>query len=233
MTYKSRGSLHPEFGGRVRGNRKYRRVFAPAILEWYEVNGRSFPWRSTCDPFKILIAEVVLKRTGAWKSLEAYDFLARQYGSPDLMANARPSEIAPVFDALGLPSRRHMLIAAARRIVEDNAGKVPNTFDELVLLPGVGRYTANAVLCFAFGRRVPLVDGSVSRVFSRCFDYRSSKPPYSDPELWRLAELLLPDTRFVDYNLGLLDLGALVCKHRSPLHSHCPVSDMCSLSAQL
>jgi len=206
---------------------KKRKQFQKAIIEWNKTYHRNFPWRHTDDPFKVIIAEVTLKLTGAWKAEKAYAYLVEHYETPEKMAKAKEPEIKPVFKTLGLHNRSQTLIRMANEITKRYDGEVPRTYDELISIKGIGQYTAYAVLCFAYNQKVPIVDGSVSRVFKRCLNYRSDKKAYADKNLWKLAWEFLPYNNYKEYNLGLLDLGALICKHKKPCHEACPLRVIC------
>lgn len=202
-------------------------TFRANITKWFERNGRRFPWRETRDPFKILIAEVTLKLTGAWKAEKVYDVLVKKFGTPALMAEANLPELAEAFRPLGLHTRANLIVDMAKALNERFNGNVPKTYDELISLKGVGRYTANAVLCLAYSQHVPLVDGSTSRVFRRCFGFHTGKEAYADKDLWAVATELLPEGDCRDYNLALLDFASLICKYRNPLCNSCPVTTIC------
>ena len=202
-------------------------TFRTSIVSWFEKNGRRFPWRETHDPFKILIAEVTLKLTGAWKAQRVYEQLVAKYGTAARMANADLAELARAFKPLGLVSRATLLVNIARELNDRFSGNVPKTYDELVSIKGIGRYTANAILCLAYNQRVPLVDESVSRIFRRCFGFSTNREAYADKELWHVAQELLPQRMYREYNLGLIDVGALVCKHTKQRCGDCPISWTC------
>jgi A/G-specific adenine glycosylase len=204
-----------------------RDFFQSAIIEWYKNSKRCFPWRQTNDPFKIIIAEITLKLTGAWKAEKVYTYLIDHYETPEKMARANQSGIRPLFKTLGLYNRSQTLIYIAKEISDRFDGRVPNSYEDLTSIKGIGPYTAYAVLCFAYNQKVPIVDGSVSRIFQRCFNYKGEKKAYADKDLWQLAWDCLPDKNWKEYNLGLLDLGALVCKHKKPLHEGCPLKTIC------
>lgn len=201
--------------------------FQTAILKWSKKNYRSFPWRETEDPFKILIAEIILRMTGAWKVQDAYLLLEKRFGTPHKMSVANILHLNKIFKPLGLYKRGELLIDIGKEIEIRFKGKVPDTFDALISISGVGRYTANAILCIGYGQKVPMVDGSVERIIKRCFNFKSSKPAYSDNKLWDIASSLLPEKKCKEFNLGLLDLAALVCKPKNPIHEYCPVKGMC------
>jgi A/G-specific adenine glycosylase len=206
------------------------KAFQSCIIDWYSRNNRNFPWRETNDPFHVLIAEILLKLTGAWKVVEVYPIIIERFGTPQTMANADVQELRRLFQPLGLYERASLLKGISDTIIERFNGAVPTTYDELITLNGIGTYTANAILCLAYRKRTLLVDGSTSRIFSRCFQYISDKPAYADKKLWELAERFLPDHNYREYNLGLLDLGAAVCKYPKPRCSECPLTDICNYS---
>lgn len=203
------------------------KTYQSRIIDWYLHNGRSFPWRETNNPFYVLIAEILLKLTGAWKAIQVYPTLIKQFGTPQAMANADIQELRALLQPLGLHKRASLLKAISGALIEQFNEVVPNTYDELITLNGIGTYTANAILCLAYNERVPLVDGSVLRVFHRCFGYSTHREAYADKELWHLAQELLPTNYYREYNLGLLDIGALICKHPKPVCSACPIIDTC------
>ena len=203
------------------------RSFQDAILLWFSRHGRDYPWRQTRDPFKVLVAEVLLRLTGADRVAKAYTYLARDYGTPMRMAVADPEDISRVFRVLGLFSRASSLVEIARDVEHRFAGAVPGVYEELISIKGVGPYTANAVLCFAHNRRVPLVDGRISRVLSRHFGCYTDRSPDTDHELWGFAGSLLPPDAYREYNFALLDIGATLCKHTTPLCTGCPLCSTC------
>jgi len=202
-------------------------TFQSEITRWFTNKGRRFPWRRTRDPFKVLIAEVLLRLTGPLKIEKAYNDIISRFGTPQFMANADLPALLEIFRPLGLHVRAGLLKQIAGELNERFGGEVPSSYAELVSLKGIGQYTANAILCLAFDKRVPLVDGNVSRIFHRCFNFSSSKAAYIDRELWGLAQEILPEGSYREFNLGLIDLGALVCKYSHPLCSSCPIVSIC------
>jgi A/G-specific adenine glycosylase len=206
--------------------------FQCAIIDWFLKNGRHYPWRLTRDPFHILIAEILLKLTGAWKVESAYRSIVERYGEPQTMTAADVDDLHRLLKPLGLHRRASLLVELAHELVSRFNGDVPTTYGELISLKGVGRYIANAVLCLAFSKKVPLVDSSIARIVSRCFGYESSKPAYADNQLWEFAQELLPEEDCREYNLGLIDLGAVFCKHPRPVCHGCPISAVCLYFAQ-
>lgn len=204
------------------------RRYAKELLDWYNTEGRAFPWRETKDPYSILVAEVLLQRTRAQKVAEIFPAFIGDFPDPKSLARASARKIANAIAPLGIAYRAGRLKNIAQVILEEYDGRVPDKRNELTNIPGIGDYTANAVLCFAYGYRLPVVDPTVARVFERVFDFHSQKAkPTTDKKLWQLAEELLPVHRFREYNFALLDLGALICVANNPKHAICPISDIC------
>jgi A/G-specific adenine glycosylase len=197
------------------------------IIDWYKTNGRNFPWRKTKNTFHILIAEILLRRTTATAVVRVFpDFISR-YDIPEQLASSRITTITKQVATLGLQmSRAHHLKQTASRIVKDFDGNVPNDFEKLSNLPGVGRYVASAVLNFAFGEPFPLVDGNVIHLMSRVFELKFDGP--SDEEAWRFMDSFGPDAQSSVFYYGIIDLVATVCTRSSPRCSTCPLSQLCS-----
>lgn len=162
--------------------------------------------------------------TGADKAKDAYQEITSKYGTPKRLSKASTEEIISAIETLGLINRAQLLIDLSKDITDRFSGEVPNSYNELISLKGVGRYTANAVLCLSYGKKAPLVDESVKRIYTRCFNYCSDKQANLDDDLWRLAEKLVPKKQAKEFNLGLLDIGALFCKHNKALCELCPLN---------
>ena len=198
------------------------------LLGWYVDNRRDLPWRRTRDPYAIWVSEAMLQQTRVETVLPYYErFLARFPGVRDL-AEASEDEVVALWSGLGYYRRARALRAAARVIADEHGGVFPSTREELLALPGVGPYTAGAVLSIAFGAAEPLVDGNVSRVFCRLFGFeeRLDAPGFAR-RLWDVAGRLVPGARPGDWNQALMELGALVCTPRDPECAACPLARSC------
>lgn len=198
------------------------------IVDWFNENGRVFPWRETDNPFKILISEILLQKTTAKQVADVYEKFFEKFPNPKSVAKTDIEKIEEIIGELGLAKRAKFINKTAEDIVKDYSGKVPRKKEELDSLLGVGKYTRNAVLCFAFGKSVPIVDANVSRVLRRYFGLSGSKPAYRDKKLWRIASRVLPKNKARNFNLGLLDLAAKVCLSEKPLCTNCPLNDNCT-----
>jgi A/G-specific adenine glycosylase len=215
-------------------NSKIANKFQIFILNWYANNGRSLPWRNTDEPFKILVAEFLLQKTNAEKVIPVYKRFIYRWPSPQSLSKARVSSIYKVIQPLGLKYKANRLKSTATVIVEKYGGKIPEINGKLLELPGVGRYVASAVECFAFDKPKAVLDTNVIRILNRIFGIKSDKNrPRDDPCLWGFAQTLVPTNNAKEYNWGLLDYGALVCKSKEPLCGECLLSKKCVFYKQM
>ncbi len=179
--------------------------------------------------FEVLVTEVLLARTRAEAVERVAPALLERYPDAKCLARGQKGEVERLLRPLGLFRKRtRALIGCARMLAERHDGAVPRAHKSLVALPYVGRYAANAIGCFAFGERRPIVDANVARVLTRVFGVKREAADLASAEaLWRLGERLLPVTRVRDYNWALLDLGGLVCTAARPSCAECPVAELC------
>ena len=203
------------------------------FANWYRENGRSFPWRvEGVSPFAILIAEVLLKQTRAEMVAQVWPALVETYPNPGALASADHDELFSMIAGLGFGNQRsRALLSVASAVMR--AGAVPPKLDDLMALPQVGMYCAHAVACFGFAQRVPIVDSNVIRVFSRIAGIEPPKDIRRAPEVWKIAQHLLPEHSFVEHNYGLLDFCAAVCKPRVPSCVKCPIAANCAHEQRL
>lgn len=202
--------------------------FRRKLLQWYGRHARTFPWRRTRDPFRVLIAELFLQKTQAKQVLPTYSAFIRRFRTIEILARAPLQQVRIAIWSLGLPARARQLKAIARTLTASFGSRVPHTERELLSLQGIGPYTAGAVLCFAFGRKRAVVDANVIRLLARYFGLESTRPrPRTDQKLWRIAEEMVPAERFREYNWAIFDFAAKVCRARSPLCRTCPLRSRC------
>lgn len=197
------------------------------FAKWFRCHGRALPWRARPSPYGILLAEVLLRQTRAEMVARVWPSLVEQFSDPVALANAELSTVRSLVARLGLGNQRaQALLDIARAIVTIHGGQIPATLGELSALPHVGMYISHAVLCFGYGRRVPIVDTNVMRVLARIFGLQPPKDIRRAKEVWALATALLP-ANHVEHNYGLLDFAASICKSRGPLCSECALSKVC------
>ena len=200
--------------------------FLDALQKWYGKNKRDFPWRHKREPYDILIAELMLQKTQAISVQKVYEPFLKKYPNIKSLHNADQEELETDLMDLGLFRRRARdLKRIGEALYEKN--KVPNIKEELFDLPGIGNYIANAILCFAFGEKIPIVDANVARIIFRFFDFEIKSAPSRDKKLFEFLSDLLPENAR-DFNFALLDFGALVCKAQNPLCDECPINSKCT-----
>jgi A/G-specific adenine glycosylase len=207
------------------GDARKHNLVRKKVISWYDQYGRRFPWRTTNDPYQILIAEMLLRRTTASAVSRVFNDFMSRFDSPKTLARAHESTIAQALNSLGLQSvRASQLKKTALVIVEEHDGEVPTSFETLQSLPGVGPYIASAVMNFAYGKSVSLVDGNVIHFISRVYGIRFPGP--TDMKAWEFMFQVggHQDARLY---LGIIDLVAAICLKRNPRCDMCPLSELC------
>jgi A/G-specific adenine glycosylase len=204
---------------------------ASAVLRWYDDHARDLPWRRPgAGPWAVLVSEVMLQQTPVSRVLPAYDAWLARWPTPSDLAAEPAGEAVRQWGRLGYPRRALRLHAAARTIVAEHAGRVPEELEALLALPGIGAYTARAVAAFAFSRRHPVLDTNVRRVLARAVEGTAAPRRSATAADRRAAEHLLPadPALATRTSLALMELGALICTARRPRCAACPVRDTCS-----
>lgn len=201
------------------------------LMTWYDSFGRDFPWRHTNNPYHILIAEMLLRRTTATAVARVYPDFITHYDSPEVLAQSRLSSIAKRVTTLGLQNlRAKHLKQTATIIVNDYQSKIPPDFDKLSKLPGVGRYVASAVLNFAFNEAISLIDGNVLHFISRVFGLRFTGP--EDEAAWQFMYSFGPELQHSVFYWSIIDLVGTVCIRHSPRCEICPIPELCSFKKE-
>jgi len=205
-------------------------AFQEGLRKWAgeDDNIRQFSWREKDSPFEILISEILLGATLASKVEPIYDEFIERYPDLEDLAEADVEELATLLEPLGLHKRRAAALVKIGKQLKDTG--VPADEDKLLELPYVGRYAANATLCFGFGERRPIVDANVVRIYNRIFNL-DLKP--TGDYAWEFAEQVIPDRDVQLFNLALLDFGAAICTDQSPRCSDCLFSENCYYFSQL
>jgi A/G-specific adenine glycosylase len=206
-----------------------RRSFQRRVLDWYAVYGRDLPWRKTRDPYKILVCEVLSHQTQIARVLPVYERLLGRYPTVSALARAPLAEVKAITDPLGYKIRGQWLHSAALRVADRPGGTFPHTLEELRSLPGVGRYTAGAVMNFAYHRDAPVLDTNVARILRRYFALAAT-PRARTRELWSLATAVIPKGKGYVINQALMDLGAMICRAKAPRCDTCPLRRSCAFA---
>jgi len=220
------------------------------LLDWFAANARDLPWRRTSDPYAIWVSEIMLQQTQVKKVIPYWERWMRELPTIKAVAEASSDKIHKLWEGLGYYSRARNLQKAANQIAKQHRGKFPENFDDMLALPGIGRYTAGAICSIAFNQPTPVLDGNVIRVLTRVFGIgENPREKKTNAQLWQLAEelvthaktqssrrknsshcafaLLREDNSCSFLNQSLMELGALVCTPRNPQCGICPVKRLC------
>jgi A/G-specific adenine glycosylase len=204
------------------------------LLQWYAAEHRNLPWRSTHDPYAILVSEMMLQQTQVHRVLSKYEQFLAAFPTLADLATASTADVISVWIPLGYNMRAVRLQSIARQVMREYGGNIPNTIEELLTLKGIGRYTAGAIVCFAYKKQVAMVDTNIHRVLHRIFlGLDLSEPRLSNDQRLTFAEQILPDGKAYDWNQALMDLGATICTSGNPQCSRCPLQDACKTYAEM
>jgi A/G-specific adenine glycosylase len=205
-----------------------RRWFRQRLLAWYRRHGRALPWRTTDDPYHILVSEVMLQQTQVDRVLPKYHEWLGKYPSFEVLASAEEADVVKTWYPLGYNIRPRRLQSIARESVAKYGGRLPDDETTLLSFKGIGPYTAGAVLSFAFRKRAAILDTNVARVLFRVFLAKGDHRGHTmDKHLWAISRAVLPHRHVFDFNQALMDFGATVCTARKPLCGGCPMRRKC------
>ncbi|MBE6418887.1 MAG: A/G-specific adenine glycosylase [Akkermansiaceae bacterium] len=209
--------------------KKHYKEFAQVLTDWFATHGKNYPWRNTTDPWAILVSEIMLQQTTIPTVLGRYEAWMQQFPTPADLAKVDEQTALRSWEGLGYYRRVRALRAAAIAIVEQYGGIFPTEEAAIRALPGIGDYTAGAVLSFAFNKPAPLVDANVSRVFARVFnDNTPVDSPAGRKRHWALAAELVHKDNPRYYNSALMELGQTICTASAPTCQLCPVREFCA-----
>ncbi len=205
------------------------RAFQRRLLAWYDRHQRDLPWRKTRDPYEILVSEIMLQQTQVDRVIPKYHEFLRRYPTLEALAQAKTPQLRRVWYPLGYNIRPLRLRRIAQQTLRDHNGRIPDTYDGLLAMDGIGRYTAGAVLSFAFKKDAPIVDTNVARLLSRYFGLRGSlKSGRAQRRLWGLAEAVIPQGKAYVINQAMMDFGAMICTARAPRCPTCTFRRTCA-----
>jgi A/G-specific adenine glycosylase len=212
----------------TQAGRKLARWAGSRLLAWFTRHGRDLPWRRSRDAYRIWVSEVMLQQTQVATVIPYFERFISTFPTLSDLAAAEEQEVLRLWEGLGYYRRARDLHAAARVLAAEQAGQVPDDPELLGRLPGVGRYTCNAVLSQAFDRRLPILEANSQRVLSRLF--ARTEDPRNGPArrwLWQAAEALLPARQVGAFNQALMELGSLICTPTAPRCPECPLAARC------
>ncbi|MEX2479130.1 MAG: A/G-specific adenine glycosylase [Gracilimonas sp.] len=202
--------------------------FSKHLLTWYQDHKRQMPWRDEPDPYKIWVSEIMLQQTRVDQATPYFQSFISLFPTVYDLAKAEQQEVLKAWEGLGYYSRARNLHSAAKMVVDEYDGKLPETYDEVIKLKGIGPYTAAAVTSIAFNKPNAVVDGNVIRVLTRYFgieeDTRSTK---TRNKVQEFANELIDEDRPGDFNQALMELGSEVCSPSNPSCMDCPVQSGC------
>lgn len=202
--------------------------FSEKILYWYHINKRELPWRSTRDPYKIWLSEIILQQTRVVQGMPYYHRFLEAFPSVHDLADASEEKVLKLWQGLGYYSRARNLHATAKMIVEDFNGEFPNTYEGLKSLKGVGDYTASAIASICFDVPEPVVDGNVYRVLARYFGVELPINSSEGTKYFKeLAREVMETKNVRDYNQGIMEFGAIQCAPKKPYCLLCPLQESC------
>jgi len=201
--------------------------FQKDLINWYEANHRKLPWRETSDPYCIWLSEIMCQQTQVATVIPYYNRFLAQYPSVFDLAGAEEDHVYKLWEGLGYYSRAKRLMLCAREVVANYEGIFPSEYKSMIKLPGIGSYTAGAILSIAFAIKEPAIDGNVMRVYSRVYNLnqdvgRPDARKYFDP----YVRADLPE-KVSYFNQGLMELGARVCTPTKPSCDTCPIAGYC------
>lgn len=204
-------------------------AFAETLLAWHAVAGRhDLPWQYPRSAYRVWLSEIMLQQTQVQTVIPYFENFLAQFPNLRALAEASDQEVMQAWAGLGYYSRARNLHKAARICMNVHGGELPQEFEALIALPGIGRTTAGAILSQAHGMRYAIVDGNVKRVLTRFFAISGDPTSTAvSKKLWTMAENLLPEKRMADYSQAIMDLGATVCTRSKPTCSRCPLAEKC------
>jgi A/G-specific adenine glycosylase len=209
------------------------KTFRRRLLDWFRAHQRDLPWRTSRDPYRIWVAEVMLQQTRIAAVVPYYDRFLKRFPTVESLARAPQEKVLQLWSGLGYYSRARNLHRAAKEIAARHGGEFPRTLDAALGLPGIGRYTAAAVLSIAYDQPFAVLDGNVARVFARLGAIRGDlRVPARWRQLGELAQELLAPSAPGDWNQALMELGETICTPQIPRCRACPVSRWCRARAR-
>jgi len=198
------------------------------LQKWYKLNKRILPWRETSNPYYIWISEVILQQTRVQQGMEYYLNFIREYPDINTLASADKNNVLKLWEGLGYYNRALNLLEAANYIKNNHNGQLPDNYDDLIKIKGIGKYTAAAISSIAFNKSVPVVDGNVIRLLSRFYGiYENMKSSAGINSIYKLAGNIIDPKNPGNHNQSLMEFGALVCTPKNPGCKDCVLNKKC------
>lgn len=211
----------------------WKRQFRAKLLTWYDRHARDLEWRRSPDSYRVWVSEIMLQQTQVATVSDYFPRFLAAFPTIESLAAAPEEQVLRLWEGLGYYRRARQLHQAAKVIVAEHGGRFPSEVETARALPGIGRYTAGAILSIAFDQRQPILEANTVRLLSRLLAYRGDPRSKSGENLlWQLAEELLPRSGSSQFNQALMELGSLVCTPRSPACESCPMRSLCPTHRQ-
>jgi len=199
-----------------------------SLLKWFKENKRWMPWRETKNPYYIWISEIMLQQTRVETVIDYYNRFIDKFPTIEALAEATEEEVLKSWEGLGYYSRGRNIHKAAKMILEKHQGIVPSTYKEIIKIPGIGPYTAGAILSIAYNQPVPAIDGNVMRVYSRVYNIsKDIMEKNTVEEVRQMVEEMMPHGFCGDFSEALMELGATICTPKNYQCEECPLKDYC------
>lgn len=207
------------------------KTFALKLLAWYQDNKRDLPWRSNPDPYHVWVSEIMLQQTQVKTALPYFVKFLKIYPSVETLAQAKENEVLLNWSGLGYYNRARNLHRTAQIICDQHDGKFPENYLDALQLPGIGRYTAGAILSIAYQKPLPIVDGNIQRLFIRYLKIEQETQQKNPKKIWELLGQIVKKPEISqnigDFNQSLMEMGALICTPKNPDCKSCPLSTNC------
>jgi len=203
-------------------------MFQQSLVNWFHENSRNLPWRKSYSPYQVWISEIMLQQTQMDRVVAYFNRWIERFPDVASITGANEEEVLKLWEGLGYYSRARNIIKTAKLLIENHQGELPADHQALIGLPGIGPYTAGAIMSIAFNREYPLVDANIERLFARLFNLgKPVKDKKTHTFIWQKAKELIPRGRAREFNQALMELGALVCIPQNPRCKICPVAAHC------
>ncbi len=204
-----------------------------AITAWYNSNARDLPWRHTTDPYLIWVSEIILQQTTIAQGLDYYNRFVEKYPNVQKLADAPLDDVMKLWQGLGYYSRARNMHAAAQQIISEHNGVFPDTYNDIIKLKGIGKYTAAAIASFSYNLNYPVVDGNVIRFLTRYFGIRDIiELATTQKALYNHAQKLIDHQTPSIWNQAIMEFGSQYCSYKKPLCQNCPINKNCVALAQ-
>jgi len=219
--------MNPMYDTRWKSNLRRR------LLKWFDENQRDLPWRACKSAYRVWVSEIMLQQTQVATVVEFYKRFLTQFPDVKTLAAAEQEDVLKLWEGLGYYRRARQLHAAAQVIVNEHGGNFPSDLESVLALPGIGRYTAGAILSISQEQKLPILEGNTIRLFARLMAMKGNpRTTANQKALWEFSESLLPDRRCGDLNQALMELGSEICQPTSPKCERCPLQRLCPTFGQ-